>query len=87
MAGEVPQNHQKRHLSIREMGFFHSKNNLKNMMIFATIIGIIITFFGSILSLNYNLPPGATIVISLAILFIIAISIKNLKQVVIKPFD
>jgi zinc transport system permease protein len=62
-------------------------HNLKNMMIFATIIGIIITFFGSILSLNYNLPPGATIVISLAILFIIAISIKNLKQVIMKPFD
>ena len=62
-------------------------HNLKNMMIFATIIGILITFFGSILSLNYNLPPGATIVISLAFLFIVAILIKNLKQVIGKPAE
>lgn len=60
-------------------------HNLKNMMIFAIIIGCIVTFCGSILSLNYNLPPGATIVVSLAFLFIVAILLKNLKQVIIKP--
>jgi zinc transport system permease protein len=59
-------------------------HNLKNMMFFAIIIGCIITFYGSLISLNYDLPPGATIVISLASLFIIALLIKNIKQVFVK---
>jgi ABC-type Mn2+/Zn2+ transport system permease subunit len=37
------------------------------------------------MSLNFDLPPGATIVISLASLFIIALVIKNIKQVFVKP--
>ncbi len=60
-------------------------HNLKNMMIFAIIIGCIVTFYGSIISLNYDLPPGATIVISLAFLFIVAIFLKNLKRIIVKP--
>ena len=32
-----------------------------------------------------SLPPGATIVISLAFLFIIALLLKNIKQVFVKP--
>lgn len=60
-------------------------NNLKNMMIFAVFIGVIVTFFGSTISINFDLPPGATIVISLAILFIISILIKNIKKVVMEP--
>ena len=56
-------------------------HNLKNMMFFAIIIGIIVTFIGSLLSLNYDLPPGATIVLSLAILFIIVFILKNIKHV------
>jgi zinc transport system permease protein len=59
-------------------------HNLRNMMIFAIIIGCVVTFIGSILSLNYNLPPGATIVVSLAFLFIVSLLIKNLKQIAIK---
>jgi zinc transport system permease protein len=54
-------------------------HNLKNMMIFAIIIGIIISFFGSMISLYYNLPPGATIVITLAFLFLLSLILKNLK--------
>jgi zinc transport system permease protein len=60
-------------------------NNLKNMMFFAIIIGFIVTFYGSLMSLNFDLPPGATIVISLAFLFIIVLLLKNIKQVFVKP--
>jgi zinc transport system permease protein len=60
-------------------------HNLKNMMFFAIIIGCVVTFYGSLMSLNFDLPPGATIVISLAILFIIALVLKNIKQVFVKP--
>ena len=60
-------------------------HNLGDMMIFAIIIGCIVTFYGSIISLNYDLPPGATIVVSLAFIFIVAILLKNLKQVIVKP--
>jgi len=60
-------------------------HNLKNMMFFAIIIGCIVTFNGSLISLNFDLPPGATIVISLAFLFIITILLKNIKQVFSKP--
>lgn len=59
-------------------------HNLKNMMFFAIIIGCIVTFYGSLISLSYDLPPGATIVISLAILFIVALFLKNIKQVFVK---
>jgi zinc transport system permease protein len=55
--------------------------NLKTMMFFAIILGCIVTFSGSLISLNYDLPPGATIVISLAVLFITMILIKNIKHV------
>jgi len=61
-------------------------HNLKNMMFFAIIIGCIVTFFGSLLSLNFDLPPGSTIVISLASLFMIALLLKNIKQVFVKPW-
>lgn len=60
-------------------------HNLKNMMFFAIFTGCIVTFYGSLMSLNFDLPPGATIVISLAFLFIIALLIKNIKQVFVKP--
>jgi len=60
-------------------------HNLKNMMFFAIVIGCIVTFFGSLMSLNFDLPPGATIVISLALLFIVALILKNIKQVFVKP--
>jgi zinc transport system permease protein len=61
-------------------------HNLKTMMFFAIIIGSIVTFFGSLLSLNYDLPPGATIVISLAFLFIIVIFLKNIRHIFVKFF-
>jgi len=60
-------------------------HNLKNMMFFAVIIGCFVTFSGSLLSLNFDLPPGATIVICLAFLFILALLIKNIRQIFVKP--
>ena len=55
-------------------------HNLKHMMIFAIIFGCIVTLFGSMMSLIYDLPPGSTIVISLASLFIVTILLKNINQ-------
>jgi len=43
--------------------------DLKQMMIFAVGIGLIINIAGLLLSLWYNLPPGSTIVLSLGIVF------------------
>jgi zinc transport system permease protein len=62
-------------------------HKLKNMMILAIIIGIIISFFGSMISLSYNLPPGATIVITLAFLFLLSLILKNLKFTIYKDVN
>ena len=62
-------------------------HNLKNMMILAIIIGIIISFFGSMISLIYNLPPGATIVITLAFLFLLSLILKNLRFAIYKDIN
>ncbi len=37
--------------------------SLKKMMAFAVVIGCLLTFFGLVLSWEYDLPPGATIVL------------------------
>jgi zinc transport system permease protein len=55
-------------------------HNLRNMMFFAAIVGILMTFIGTFISLQYNIPPGATIVISLAILFIITLLLKSVSR-------
>ncbi len=53
---------------------------LKQMMIFAVGIGLIITLAGLTLSLVYNQPPGATIVLSLGFVFLISLIGKYLIQ-------
>jgi zinc transport system permease protein len=55
-------------------------HNLKNMMFFAIIIGFIVTFYGSLMSLNFDLPPGSTIVLSLGMVFLLALIGKFLVQ-------
>jgi len=55
-------------------------HNLKNMMFFAIIIGCIVTFYGSLMSLNFDLPPGSTIVLSLGVVFLLALIGKFLVQ-------
>jgi len=59
-------------------------HDLKNMMVFAIIIGSLVTFLGSLISLNYDLPTGATIVITLASIFIVSILSKNINQIFLK---
>ena len=54
-------------------------HNLRSMMFVAIITGIIMTFSGSLLSLQYNIPPGSTIVILLAIIFIITLFLKSVR--------
>jgi zinc transport system permease protein len=44
--------------------------DLKQMMIFAVIIGVIIVTIGLLVSLTYNQPPGAIIVLSLGFVFL-----------------
>jgi zinc transport system permease protein len=46
--------------------------NLKNLMVLATILGIILTTVGLILSYTFNLASGATIVMVLATAFVIS---------------
>lgn len=54
--------------------------DLKQMMMFAVGIGLIINIAGLLLSLWYNLPPGSTIVLSLGIVFLLALIGKFLVQ-------
>jgi zinc transport system permease protein len=51
--------------------------NLRNLMILATIIGIILTTLGLILSYIFNLASGATIVMVLASAFAISYYLKD----------
>lgn len=51
--------------------------NLRNLMILATVVGIILTTSGLILSYIFNLASGATIVIVLAAAFTISYYLKD----------
>ena len=51
--------------------------NLRNLMILATIIGIILTTLGLVLSYIFNLASGATIVMVLASAFAISYYLKD----------
>lgn len=55
-------------------------HNLKMMMVLAVVIGIITTFGGSLLSLNYDLPPGATIVLLMGSVFVVSLLGKSINQ-------
>jgi len=54
--------------------------DLKQMMMFAVGIGLMINIAGLLLSLWYNLPPGSTIVLSLGLVFLLALIGKFLLQ-------
>lgn len=53
---------------------------LKQMMLFAVGIGLLITIAGLMVSLLYNQPPGATIVLCLGFVFLIALSSRYIFQ-------
>jgi len=54
--------------------------DLKQMMIFAVLIGLVINIIGLLVSLWYNLPPGSTIVLSLGLVFLVSLIGKYLVQ-------
>ena len=50
--------------------------NLKNMMIWAVLIGISSTFIGSTLSILFDLPPGSTIVLFMGGIFLFSLLVR-----------
>jgi len=55
-------------------------HNLKMMMVLAVFVGVITTFAGSLLSLSYDLPPGATIVLLMGSVFVVSLLGKSINQ-------
>jgi len=55
-------------------------HNLKMMMVLAVFVGVITTFGGSLLSLNYDFPPGATIVLLMGSVFVVSLLGKSINQ-------
>jgi zinc transport system permease protein len=56
-------------------------DGLKNMMITSVILSLVMTFFGLILSIALDLPPGATVSVTMGILFLVAIGLRSLIKV------
>jgi zinc transport system permease protein len=56
-------------------GLFNTR--MKRMMLMAVLVGCIVTTLGSILSLQYNLPVGATIVVVASLALLIALVVKK----------
>ncbi len=54
--------------------------NLKKMMSLAILTSILTTLLGMIISLLSNIPPGATIVLLMAAVFIVCLTISFLKE-------
>lgn len=55
-------------------------DGLKNMMIISVILSLIMTFFGLILSIALDLPPGATVSVTMGALFLIAIGLRTFSK-------
>jgi zinc transport system permease protein len=56
-------------------GLFNTR--MKRMMLMAVLVGCIVTTLGSILSLQYDLPVGATIVVVASLALLIALVVKK----------
>ena len=52
-------------------------NKLRSMMFFATLLSIILTFIGSLLSIKYDAPPGAIIVLLMGGVFLLSLAGKS----------
>lgn len=59
-------------------------NGLKEMMLASVILSIVMTFFGLIISIGVDLPPGATVAVTMGILFIFAIAIRYAQNKISK---
>ncbi|HKM13487.1 MAG TPA: metal ABC transporter permease [Candidatus Methanomethylophilaceae archaeon] len=53
-------------------------DGLKKMMIISVILSEIMTFFGLILAIGLNLPPGAIVSVVMGAMFILAIAVKTI---------
>ncbi|HKM09120.1 MAG TPA: metal ABC transporter permease [Candidatus Methanomethylophilaceae archaeon] len=53
---------------------------LKEMMLASVILSVVMTFFGLIMSIGLDFPPGATVAVTMGILFIITIPIKYVQN-------
>jgi len=51
--------------------------SLKEMMIVSVILSLIMAFFGLIIAIGADIPPGATVSVTMGVLFIIAIVVKT----------
>lgn len=55
-------------------------DNLKETMVWATLCSIIFSIFGLLIAIEFNVPPGSTIVLVLGAMFIIAMTGKTLSE-------
>lgn len=53
---------------------------LRSMMVLATIVSVVVTTLGGLVSLLFDLPPGAVIVLLLAVVFFSATGIRALMR-------
>lgn len=51
--------------------------SLKEMMIVSVILSLIMAFFGLIIAIGADIPPGATVSVTMGVLFIVAIVVKT----------
>ncbi|MDN5357857.1 MAG: metal ABC transporter permease [Candidatus Methanomethylophilaceae archaeon] len=51
--------------------------SLKEMMIVSVILSLIMAFFGLIISIGVDIPPGATVSVTMGVLFVVAIVVKT----------
>jgi len=59
-------------------GFF--THDMRRMMVLAVLTGVIITTIGSLASLQYDIPSGATIVVVAGLALIIAAGMRKLQE-------
>ncbi|MGE0015000.1 MAG: metal ABC transporter permease [Candidatus Methanomethylophilaceae archaeon] len=51
--------------------------SLKEMMVVSVVLSLIMAFFGLIIAIGADIPPGATVSVTMGVLFIIAITVKT----------
>ncbi len=52
-------------------------NDLRQIMVLATVCALVLSFLGLVLSIEFSIPPGASIVLTLAVFFMLSLGIKS----------
>lgn len=55
-------------------------NDLKQIMVLAVASSLVLSLLGLVLAIAYNVPPGASIVLTLAAFFLISMGVKTLYE-------